>query len=223
MGKGTIQGGGTGGQYSLEVELDTTRIQAEIARLVGRIAQVESMMAGMEDGKRKSYYRILLTSLQKKKSYLENHKPENPVLSAWCADLSEDLTGTVGTIEVPGERGTVLIQPGHNGNAAYSSGRDGILAPSVSLSPAANFYNLAMKPGWQKWMPTYRFGTITSIEDDTCSVSLEGASNSDTGLGVNQSGSLSGVPISYMECNGAAFEEGDEVVVELQGQDWSNP
>jgi len=53
-----------------------------------------------------------------------------------------------------------------------------------------------MKPGWQKWMPTFRFGTITSLDTDnnTCSVSLEGASNSDTGLGVNQSGTLSGVP-----------------------------
>jgi len=26
-----------------------------------------------------------------------------------------------------------------------------------------------------------------------------------------------------MECNGAAFEEGDEVVIEFQGQDWNNP
>jgi hypothetical protein len=198
MGKGTILGEGSGGQYSVEVELDTTRIQAEISRLTGRISQVETMMAGIEDEKRKSYYRILLTSLQKKKSYLENHKPENPVLSAWCADLSEDLTGTVGTIEVPGERGTVLIQPGHEGGASYNAGRDGILAPSVSLSPAAVFYDLAMKPGWQKWKPTYRFGTITALDGDVCSVTLEGATNSETGLGVNQSNTINDCPIGYM-------------------------
>ncbi|MBN1548468.1 MAG: hypothetical protein JW902_17595 [Syntrophaceae bacterium] len=153
----------------------------------------------------------------------KNKHPENPVLSAWCADLTENQTGTVGTIELPGERGTFLIQPGHNGNAVYSSTRDGILAPGSSLSPAGAFYNLAMKPGWQKWKPTYRFGTITAIEDDTCSVSLEGASNSETGLGVNQSGSLSDVSISYMQCNGTAFEKGDEVVIEFQGQGWRSP
>lgn len=223
MGKGIIKGGGSGGQYSLEVVLDTSRIQAEITRLTGRIAQVRSMMAGMEDGKRKSYYRLLLTSLEKKISYLENHRPENPVLSAWCADLTENLSGDVGTIEIPGERGTVLIRPGHNGGASYSRGRDGILVPVSAISPAEAFYNLAMKPGWQKWMPTYRFGTITSIDGDICSVSLEGAENSDTGLGINQTASLSGVPISYMECNGSAFAEGDKVVVEFQGRDWSNP
>ena len=107
--------------------------------------------------------------------------------------------------------------------AAYSHGRDGILVPVSSISPAAAFYNLAMKPGWQKWMPTYRFGAITSIDGDICSVSLESASNSETSLGINQAGSLSGVLISYMYCNGSAFAEGDKVVVEFQGQDWGNP
>jgi len=145
MGKGTIRGGGPGGQYSLEVEMDTSRIQVEIARLMGRIAQVQPLMAGMEEGKRKSYYRLLLTSLQRKITYLENYTPENPVLSAWCTDLTENLSGDVGTIEVPGERRTVLIRPGHNGNASYSPVRDGILAPSVALSPTATFYNL--QPG----------------------------------------------------------------------------
>jgi hypothetical protein len=72
-------------------------------------------------------------------------------------------------------------------------------------------------------MPIHRFGTIASIDGDLCSVSLESASNSKTGLEINQAGNLSGVPISDMYCNGSAFVEGDKVVIEFQGQDWGNP
>jgi|GEM_PF-3129103 len=107
----------------------------------------------LEDGKRKICCRLLPAFLVKKIACLQDHRQEHPVFSAWCAGLTEDLPGDVGTIEVPGERGSILIQPGHNGGAAYSQGRDGTLVPVSSISPAAAFYSPAMKPGWQKWMP----------------------------------------------------------------------
>ncbi|MBN1828722.1 MAG: hypothetical protein JW884_06230, partial [Deltaproteobacteria bacterium] len=186
---------GAAGRYDLEVVLETSGIQTEIARLTARIGEIETLMESLT-GKRKQYYRLLLASLARKREYLQRCDPANPVVSAWCVDSTENLSGVVGTIEVPGERGTVLIRPGES--AAYDPARDGVLRPSAALSPAGSFYNLAMKPGWQKWKPTYRFGTIASLAGDICSVVLEAAANSETGLSINQTNVLSNVPIGYM-------------------------
>jgi hypothetical protein len=144
-------------------------------------------------------------------------------LTAWCADLTTDLSGEVGTVEVPGERDHVLIRPGHNGAAVYDAVRDGQIFPIKSTTPAATFYNLAMLPGWQKWRPQYRLGEITAIDvdTDTCDVTLDTESSSAQNLGVNQASTLSGIPIEYMTCNSAAFEVGDRVLVEFDGQRWS--
>ncbi len=59
----------------------------------------------------------------KEKAQLESRQPEDPTLEAWCADLSLELEGTVGTIEIPGERKAVpvLIRPGFEGRAEYRS------------------------------------------------------------------------------------------------------
>lgn len=143
-------------------------------------------------------------------------------LTAWCADLTTDLSGEVGTVEVPGERDHVLIRPGHDGAAAYDAARDGQIFPIKSTTPAATFYNLAMLPGWQKWRPQYRLGEITALDPDTdtCDVALDAEASSAQGLGVNQSSTLSGIPIEYMACNSAAFEVGDRVLVEFVDRDW---
>lgn len=161
-------------------------------------------------------------SLEKRNETLDAI-PETETITAWCADLTEDLTGEVGLIEVPGESTAFNIQPGYEGNAAYNAARDGQLTPTLAMTPAAAFYNLAMLPGWQKWKPTYRYGTITSIDGDLADVSLDAATSTQQSLGVNQASTLTGVPIEYMSCNGAAFEVGDEVLVKFTGQDWGNP
>lgn len=165
------------------------------------------------------------TALAARIAYLGRATPADPSVAAWCADLTEDLTGSVGTIEVPGERGAVIIQPGHNGNAIYAAARDGQLQPSIAGDPSAVFYNLAMLPGWQKWKPTYRVGVITALDTDadTCSVTLDEALSSAQGLNINQGVSLSNVPIIYMTCNASAFAVGDRVVVKFTAQDFSAP
>jgi hypothetical protein len=165
------------------------------------------------------------TALAARIAYLGRATPADPSVAAWCADLTEDLTGSVGTIEVPGERGAVIIQPGHNGNAIYAAARDGQLQPSIAGDPSAVFYNLAMLPGWQKWKPTYRVGVITALDTDadTCSVTLDEALSSAQGLNINQGVSLSNVPITYMTCNASAFAVGDRVVVKFTAQDFSAP
>lgn len=158
--------------------------------------------------------------LESDKAKLTN-APVSETRQAWCADLTEDAAGEVATIEVPGEPGTVLVAPG---GRAPSAG-DGALVARELMTPEQAFFNAAILPGWQKWMPTFRTGTITAInsDNDTADVSLDAATSSAQGLGVNQSSSLSGVPVDYMECNAAAFEVGDPCVVRFDGQSWDAP
>jgi hypothetical protein len=95
----------------------------------------------------------------------------------------------------------------------------------MSSTPEGAFYNKALMPGWQKWMPTYRIGTITTIDamSDTCSVMLEAAASIEQNLDINQELALAAVPVVYMDSNVAAFSVGDEVIVEFQGQDQDAP
>ncbi|MBT2788041.1 MULTISPECIES: hypothetical protein [unclassified Halomonas] len=145
-----------------------------------------------------------------------NALPPLRQVQAWCADYTEDLSGEVATAEVPGEIGNVIIKPGFEGNA-WSATEDGALQPTQASTPAATFYNLAMLPGWQKWRPTFRSAILTGLDGDNCSITLDAATSSQKGLGVNARASYSNVPILYMNCNGGAFEEGDKVLVAFAG------
>jgi hypothetical protein len=138
--------------------------------------------------------------------------------SAWCVDLTEDGEGDVATIEVPGEPQTVVLVPGCGGPSAP----DGQLLSREVMSPAQVFWNAAVLPGWAKWKPTYRIGTITALDygADTASVTLDAALLTGQKLNVNQGAALAGIPVQYMECDADAFVVGDRVVVAFGG-DWA--
>ena len=140
---------------------------------------------------------------------------------AWCCDRTESASGYVATVEIPGEDSLILIAPG--GRAWAPS--DGVLAARELMSPAQAFFNAALLPGWQKFLPTYRWGTASDIDDvaNTMTVTLGAARSSAQGLDVNQESVLRNVPVSYMTCNSGAFMAGDRVVVRFQGQDWASP
>lgn len=147
-----------------------------------------------------SSLKIYKASLEVRKKYLEDNDIADKIVAAWCADLTENLTGIVGTVEVPGELiGAVNIQPGFENYAPFDAERDGQLQAAIAGTPAGVFYNLAMLPGWQKWKPTYRYGTITSLTGDTCAIALDAAKSSAQELDVNQTESLSNVPVNYMD------------------------
>src|SRR5690606_12096544 len=119
-----------------------------------------------------------------------------------------------GLVDVNDEGGQgVLIQPGYDGEAAYSTSRDGALFPNLAQTGAQIFFNAAILPGVQKWQPRYRIGTISAIESDTCTVTLDSATSSVQDLPINETEVFESVPIKYMECNGSAFEDGDRVLV----------
>ena len=162
--------------------------------------------------------------------------PEDQAQPAWCADYTEDLSGVVGTVEVPAEAQPgetevsrrIQIRPGFEGLAAYDSPRDGILFHREGQSPEQVYLNAALMPGVQRWRPQYRIGTITSIdrEEDTCRLTLQSEESSAQSLIIDPPDlqyQFEDVPIVYMSCHAEAFEEGDRVLIEFPDRDWSQP
>lgn len=102
---------------------------------------------------------------------------------------------------------------------------DGVMRHTLTMSPEQSFVNLAILPGWQRHRPTYRWGTITKLDKDAdrADVNLASATSVAQNLNINQRDTLTNVPVVYMTCNAKAFEEGDNVVVEFEAQDWDKP
>jgi len=139
---------------------------------------------------------------------------------AWCADLTEDATGEVATIEIPGEDLLVLIAP----EAKPPVATDGILTAREVQSASQVFFNAAILPGWQRWTPTYRRGVINKINDDeTVNVTLTNDRSSAQNLVINRAPELFSVPVKYMTCDVSAFEVGDACVIKFTDHDWDKP
>lgn len=159
--------------------------------------------------------------LKKDKVYWTNLVLED-TKDVWCADLTQDGTGDVATIEIPGESKHTLIAP----EARKPTDADGVMMAREVQSGAQVFFNAAILPGWQKFKPTFRAGTITDIDyaKDTADVTLSEADvSSAQKLKINQTDTLEKVPVEYMSCNSAAFNVGDVCVVQFESQDWAKP
>ncbi len=238
MGKGQIISQHGAGRYSVKILNDRTKAdkalsdidkwialnQARQDRLIVGDPYFEAHKQGEDIAAKLRELKLAMASLLKQKEYLLKIPPD-PTVSAWCADYTEDLTGTVGTIEINGDPGAgVNLRPGYpEGNAAHNPGRDGQTMNIRSMTPEQAFYNLAMMPGWQKWRPTYRLGTIMNMTGITCSVRLDDAyssmaSNGTGPLNINEVWDIANVPIQYMTCNESAFKIGDRVLVQFMGQ-----
>lgn len=225
MGKGVIKGGGTGGEYQVEIVMNRAWLGGQISKLEANITAFNAKLLVTEGFLARKVIELQIKSCEKKIELLDTTCPEDKTVSAWCADLTEDITGTVSTIEVPGESTHIQIRPGYNGGSSYEKARDGQLTPTMAQPAAGAFYNLAMLPGWQKWKPLFRYATIDSIdsENDTADVTLSGDKSSQQNLEINQTATIDGVEVDYMNCNTSAFKEGDEVLVKFTGQDWGSP
>ena len=160
------------------------------------------------------------TGLTKKKKYWTDLTLQEEK-NVWCADVTEDATGKVATLEIPGENNMVVIKPG----APTHTTADGKLVARAIQHPNQAFFNAAILPGWQKYLPTFRRGTITELDTklDTASVTLTDDKSSAQNLGINKVSELKNVPVKYMECNASAFEVGDTVVVQFDDQSWDKP
>ena len=232
----------TGAYQQMIAELD-----GEIADMDGAAgfatalrARIDEVMAGLaplsrELGQARHDAAMLhvrrANNLQQRDALLAAAPPS--AVEAWCADYSTQLPigAEVATIEVPGEPTEVLIYPQAQGEGAHHAPRDGIVAMRSWQTPEQAYLNAALLPGWQRHRPTYRFGILVNLdrEHNLCDVKLSPFDRSSAqGLRINpgeplQQWVLRNVPITYMQCHGKAFNEGDEVVVRFLDQDWNRP
>lgn len=192
--------------------------------------------AGKEAAARKELAKLLAEYDQnnRKLDELEALKTghESESISAWCADLSEEITaGTlVDTFEPPGFRDgdRLHIAPYQSSPQSWSASEVGKLRDAPTMTDAAVLYAYLIEPGHYKWRPLWRYAEITEIQSgaDTCNLTLEAVNartvESET-LSLNSESTLSAVPIAYMSCNSAAFEVGDRVIVLFEGQNRAHP
>lgn len=215
----------------LDVEFVEQALSAAIAggdqKAIGDAEQSlrEAMIVLQAANEVLSWLRLKKTAAEKRKAFLEQKVPDDMTLNAWCADYNLELSGDVGLIE-PGRQAVAapVIRPaGSDGTgAAYNAAQDGQLQPLLVSTAHGAFYNQALLPGMAKWKPRYRSGLISNLDGDTCDVALDALTGLQ-GIDLNQAASLAGVPIAYMECNGGAFQDGDHVIVEFTGMDFSAP
>lgn len=224
MGKATINSHLGDGEYSITTVFDKAAAQAQKAKLEAVLAKVDERLAE-DPGPEIEEQRILLirkTALEQEIARISEASELARTQAAWCADLVEDLSGTVGTIEIDTDaRDGLMIQPGYAGNAAYDAARDAIEMPFRTLPVADAVLNFALMPAIQKWRPTYRYGTISNVNQgaSTCDLTLANANSRIRGININETTYFSGVPIEYMTCDGAPFADDDEVVVKFDPYD----
>lgn len=172
-----------------------------------------------------------LKAAQQRKAALQNVAAE-VTQNIWCADYTLDKTGNINTIELPGEPSTVIVEPQSRPDDAPALLPPGDVVARELMRSDHVYLNAAILPGWQAYKPTYRKGVIitTDTAADTATVGLLPAVSSAKDkyfktLDINHRSpvTLTDVPVTYMTCNAAAFEPGDSVVVQFDGQDWTTP
>ena len=203
--------GGSEGAPNVEVEL------IALAQASARVQSIDVNLT-MVKGR--------LLQVQKRKEALDAI-PKEQIQPAWCADYTEDLEGEVRSVEVPDEGSdNLLIFPGYDGGNSYSQARDGQLFWREGQLPYQAYFNAAILPGVQRWHPQFRFATIESVDKEAHTATIAYASMDSSAQGLLITDPLAkrtDVPIEYMQCHSAAFDEGDEVLVELQERDWQQP
>jgi len=157
---------------------DTKTVQSAVVTAINEVTKKKQAWDKLKNEK---------LNLEREQARLNTAMATETKAGVWCIDLTSDLAvgQTVGTAEINGEDTQILIVPG--GVVADSWGK----LQQVGVStPSATFFNRAIFPGWQKWLPTYRVGTIIDIDYDnnTCDVALDGAYSREQGLNINQAG-----------------------------------
>lgn len=248
MGKGIIKQNKGNGLYDVELVLARDRVDLEIKILGEKKNEIlKKLYVGPWTPQRQKNDDLILlqvAAIDKRIVFLNEKLPANRTVELYCADYTEDISvdAEVGTIELarrefqilkPGEGEGysasygIMVKPGFSQKSAYVAKDDGILSPPVNQTPAQLFYNWAISPGSMKWKPRYRSAIIDSISGDSADITLTDLvylTADKTEIDIDQPPlKKTSVPIEYMDCNGDAFLEGDEVVVQFTGMDWSSP
>lgn len=231
MGKAEILSEIGKGRYTIRVVVDHSDTEMIIEIYQRALENVEKMIADEEAKEKPSEHLIKHFESRRLNLTIEIYRyqsmiDETIILNAWCADMTENLTGIVGTIEPATElKNGINIQPGENDNHIYNERRDGILKPFVCLDLYQSMLNYMLIPGIQKHRPTYRYGTISNIEkdNDTCDINIDETKSIIQNIDVNFKSNYQSVPIEYMDCNSQVFENGDRVIIKFDHFDRYNP
>jgi peptidoglycan hydrolase CwlO-like protein len=115
--------------------------------------------------------------------------------------ISTDASEYVESVETVS--GRFYSKPDTAGNLSlqlYSTvEQTAIMKRALSLSPAQLFFNYAILPGWQKFLPTYRTGTINFVyrndnQELCCDVTLEPRFSECQNLDINKTTELTKTP-----------------------------
>jgi predicted transglutaminase-like cysteine proteinase len=195
MGKATITNDLGQGEYEITYHFHgQDRIDARIAELEARISDIQDQIDALDpDDPKVGTLGLQKVALEKMVDWYQSNMPGDLSLTVWCVDLSEGLSDAVGTIEINGESpldADVLIRPGFTDQAVYDEVRDGQVQPIIASGIATSFLNLAIFPGWQRWLPTYRVGQIVADSIDfglnTCAVCLQSAFSTQLNIDINR-------------------------------------
>jgi predicted transglutaminase-like cysteine proteinase len=167
--------------YKLDPKTDLTKPQSDLV----------NAMADYEKKKRKvSELGWGLSKLEAELSMLQAAMANEDKTNIWCMDKTVNLVvgAQVGTAEINSAPVVFQIVPEGKTTDAF-----GIVQPVGVSTPSAVFFNRAILPGMQKWYPTYRYGTIVSIDYDNnkCDVVLDPAYSYEGGFNINQEGTKS--------------------------------
>lgn len=140
-------------------------------------------------------------------------------VTIWCADYTEDLSGTVPALQIAGDSDNLIIAPGGVNTDQGSFVQVG------SQSAHATVFNYYMEDWATKYKPRYRIATITSIDYDldTATVILDAVTGKNGSSLNNGYHTLSDVSVEYMACNASAFIIDDRVAIQFTDQDWEQP
>jgi hypothetical protein len=206
----------------------TLAVPKGLTDAIGQMQKL-AMQAGIAEGALDAAY-VRYLAVITREAELDRLKDAGALtVSAWCADFTEDLSGTVATMEVSGEvnpliGGGINIRPADGDRAAYNASY-GKLQRSTLMSPAGFAWNFTMIQPWMKWKPFWRYATVTAKDEDndTVDVTLQPIlSKAGAWLAKQKDfnepwdSSMSGVPVNYMSCGAKVFEPGDEVVIEFR-------
>jgi len=218
-------------------------VAAELARAALRVTAAEKVIQELQAEKIERGHRLAVLEQVKTRA-------EQPV-DAWATRPPEFLAvgETTDTAEIPGfflddaqsvTRTFVVSIGGPEATRSYDErpinllpsglGSSGQLRPVEGMTPASAFHAAAIEPGWARWRPLWRYGTITAKSGNSCALTLETRAVREI-RGVNEGliidtpeqRTLVDVPISYPPCNGEVFLVGDEVLILFEGQDRDRP
>lgn len=219
MGRAEIVTDSGDGYYRIKVLHDTARSAVLLAQLQTSLANTELRLTTETDETAIAVLNLRKTALQKEivriNDIIANADYEAP---AWCADYTAGMTGIVGTIDIAADSDKgINIQPGYEGGQAWNHARDGQHLPFLTMPVADAILNFTLMPAIQKWRPTYRYATISNVDQgaDTCTATLWDETSRFLDIDINIQRVYHNVPITYMECDSAVFENGDDVIIKF--------